>query len=88
MTKLEQMNLKRNAEWTKKSLFPVDWNGRPLEQVVTKEIQSLPKDSNGLVVVPDNLSEDKLIVFKSVMTPKRVVSAFANAPVVNAFTDF
>ena len=78
----------RNERFTKQALAHTDWNNRPLEQVVTKGIEALPKDSTGQVIIPDNLSEDKLIVFKSVMTPKRVVSAFANAPVVNAFTNF
>jgi hypothetical protein len=78
----------RNERFTKQALAHTDWNYRPLEPVVTKEIEALPKNATGQVIIPDNLSEDKLIVFKSVMTPKRVVSAFANAPVVNAFTNF
>lgn len=78
----------RLKKWSMDALAHKDWNGRPLEQVVTKEIQSLPKDSNGLVVIDDNLSEDRLTVFKSVMVPKRVTSPFANTNVVHALSGF
>lgn len=78
----------RNERFTRQALSHKNWNGETIPETIKKEIQALPKNATGQVIIPDNLSEDKLIVFKSVMTPKRVVSAFANAPVVNAFTDF
>ena len=78
----------RLKKWSSDALSHKDWNGRPLEQVVTKEIQSLPRDSNGLVIIDDNLSEERLTVFKSAMVPVRMASPFANTPVTNAFTGF
>lgn len=78
----------RLAQWTKNALAHKDGMGRPIEQPVAQELQGLPKDATGQVIIPDNVSEKRLTVVKSVMTPKRMVGVFANSPVVNALTDF
>lgn len=78
----------RNERFTKQALAHTDWNGRVIEGETTQELPSLPKDATGQTFIPDNLSEDRLIVFKSVMTPKKVVSAFADTKIVNAMSGF
>lgn len=78
----------RNERFTKQALSHKDWNGRAIQETIKKEIETLPRDATGKTFIPDNLSEDRLIVFKSVMTPKKVVSAFADTKIVNAMSGF
>lgn len=78
----------RNERFTKQALSHTDWNGRAIEETIKKKFEALPKDATGQTFIPDNLSEDRLIVFKSVMTPKKVVSAFADTKVTNAMSGF
>ena len=78
----------RNERWTNQALSHKDGMGRPIEGVTTKELPSLSKDANGQVIIPDNVSEERLTVVKSVQKRVNPVSPFANAPVVNTFTDF
>ena len=78
----------RNEKWTKDAMAHKNWEGKPVGEAVTKELPSLPKDENGQVIIPDNVSEERLTIVKSVMTPVRMKSIFADTPVRNAFTDF
>lgn len=78
----------RNEKWTKDALAHKNWEGKPIEGKGKVELPSLPKDANGQVIIPDNLSEERLTVVKSVQKRVNPVSPFANAPVINTFTGF
>lgn len=78
----------RNEKWTKDAMAHKNWEGKPVGQVVTKELPSLPKDENGQVIIPFNVAEERLTVVKSVQKRVNPVSPFVNAPVVNALSGF
>ena len=78
----------RNERWTKQALSHKDGMGKSIEGKAAQELPTLPKDENGEVIIPDNVSEERLTVVKSVQKRVNPVSPFANAPVVNTFTDF
>lgn len=83
------MNETLLKQWTDKALAHKDGHGRPIEtSVVTKEQPSFPKDANGQVIIPSNISNNHQPLVKSVWKQNRMTSPFENQPVVNAMTGF
>ncbi len=81
----------RNAAWTKTALAHKNSQGQPIakEEVTFKSVAL--KDENGQVIIPANLddgTQPKLLKSKPVLERTTIKSAFADAPVVNAFSGF
>lgn len=66
-----------------------DGQGKVILSEESPSLPQLPKDANGQVLIPDNLSPvTKAYTGKPVIERSNPKSAFADAPVVNAFTNF
>ena len=91
MTKIEQANLQRNAEWTKNALAHKDGQGKATvkDEVTFKSVAA--KDENGQVIIPSNLDDGtgfRLHKGTPAFSNSRPKSMFTDALVINAMTGF